>query len=151
MEFSDLVLPEGNQFVYRMWDKDGNCLYVGQHAGLHPAARLAQHARDKFWWGEVCRIDYALVSGDLDEAELEQIAELTPKYNAVNRGPQGRMRQDKQMRAIRIDNDLWDRLEVRAREKDANGISDRKRKLHAEARKAARELSDKLGLLDWDD
>jgi hypothetical protein len=78
----ELDLQE-RHFVYRLWAEDGECLYVGQHTGFHPATRIAQHAREKTWWHEVARADYVeVLEGDLYSAELRQICDLRPRYNS---------------------------------------------------------------------
>jgi hypothetical protein len=93
MEFIELELPDGNQFVYRLWEKDGGCLYVGQHDGFHPAARVADHVKNKTWWGDVYRIDYAVVEGDLDAAEDTQIWQLAPRHNKTPLAKRARERE----------------------------------------------------------
>jgi hypothetical protein len=69
-------------FIYRCWDAEDNCLYVGQHTGIHPAVRIQSH-RSKRWWPEVSRIDYVEVSEgeDLAEAEIAQIQQFNPRHN----------------------------------------------------------------------
>jgi len=87
MEFIDFEVPRltGGRFVYRLWAEDDSCLYVGQHQGFHPAARIATHAAEKPWWPEVARIDFALVEDedDLDEGERAEIKRLRPKHNGT--------------------------------------------------------------------
>jgi hypothetical protein len=120
MEFADLGWEPGTQFVYRLWDAGGECLYVGQHTGVHPAVRITTHEREKPWWPEVARIDYAVVDGDLNDAEVEQIHALLPKYNVAN-APFNKP--DKapvdpalalRPRMVRIPDDLWEALGARA-------------------------------------
>lgn len=68
--------------VYRFWDEDDNCLYVGQSTQLHPLLRIVSH-RQKPWWDEVVRADFIACSGRtlLDDFERYQILLLQPKYN----------------------------------------------------------------------
>lgn len=68
------------KFVYRLWADDDSCLYVGQHTGFHPACRIRSH-RSRVWWDEVCRADYVEVTGNLGQAEQEQILLHEPKHN----------------------------------------------------------------------
>jgi hypothetical protein len=75
-------------WVYRLWNADGDCLYVGQHAGFHPANRVKEH-RDQPWWNEATRADYVeVLEGDLDIAEKQQIHDLNALYNLRGKGPQ---------------------------------------------------------------
>jgi predicted HicB family RNase H-like nuclease len=68
-------------WVYRLWNADGDCLYVGQHKGFHPAARVKDH-RTQPWWNEVTRADYVeALEGELDIAEKQQIHDLNALYN----------------------------------------------------------------------
>ncbi len=68
-------------FVYRLWNADGACMYVGQHRGIHPAVRINQH-RSQPWFGEVDHADFVeILDGDLDIAEKQMIADLEPRYN----------------------------------------------------------------------
>jgi hypothetical protein len=102
IDVSDGLAHTYQQFIYRLWSGD-NCLYIGQHRGFHPLTRIGDHASEKDWWPDVNRIEYAVVGGDLDGIEQQQIAELLPKHNvtwnpgseaarasyASRRGPQG--------------------------------------------------------------
>lgn len=69
-------------YVYRLWDSDGGCLYIGKHLGLHPAIRVNSH-RSAPWWPEVARADYIEVpdADQLDLAEKQQTYDLAPRYN----------------------------------------------------------------------
>jgi len=68
-------------WVYRLWNEDSDCIYVGQHRGFHPAVRVKAH-RAQPWWNEVVRADYVeVLEGDLDIAEKQQIHDLNARYN----------------------------------------------------------------------
>lgn len=68
-------------WVYRLWNENGDCLYVGQHTGIHPATRIQSH-RNQPWWNEVAGADYVeVLEGDLDIAEKQQIHDLNARYN----------------------------------------------------------------------
>jgi hypothetical protein len=84
---AEVLSVEPKSWVYRLWDEDGTCLYVGQYVGFHPAVRVADHRSGKSWWSEVATIDYVEldVGEDLDAAERAQIKELRPKYNVQHR------------------------------------------------------------------
>jgi hypothetical protein len=73
-------LIEKKQFVYRLLDDRNNVLYVGQHTGIHPAARVDRH-QSKPWWPEVARWDYEEITGDLNAAEYELIQFWSGYYN----------------------------------------------------------------------
>ena len=71
--------------VYRLWDASGACLYVGQSKRVHPILRVMSHRR-RPWWSEVARADYLTVLPEhLDQAELDQIRLLNPRYNIVGK------------------------------------------------------------------
>lgn len=74
------VAPQA--FVYRLWDEYDNCLYVGQHYGVHPAVRVSDHKRSA-WWSEVASYDYVTVDDPerLNDAEWCMIHMLQPKHN----------------------------------------------------------------------
>ncbi|MDK8242565.1 GIY-YIG nuclease family protein [Corynebacterium coyleae] len=73
-----------NYWLYRMYDEDGELLYVGQSKDA--ISRWKQHARDKDWISEVSiftrepRFDQE----DLDLAEKAAILNEEPRYNVVH-------------------------------------------------------------------
>jgi excinuclease UvrABC nuclease subunit len=71
-------------FIYRFFDKDNVCLYVGKTIHLKP--RFLQHKQDKDWFNEVVKIEYAqLPKGRefmVDLYEIHYINILGGKYNA---------------------------------------------------------------------
>jgi predicted GIY-YIG superfamily endonuclease len=71
--------------VYRLFDADGDLLYVGI-AG-NPGRRFEQHRADKPWWGEVSRIDleHWPTRQEAAEAESQAIREESPRYNIALR------------------------------------------------------------------
>lgn len=72
-------------FVYRIWGKAGRCLYVGLTGQTAPrllGARMAEHAKDKWWWHQVCRIDALETELPyLHRLEAEEIRHHRPLYN----------------------------------------------------------------------
>lgn len=97
----DFALTRSN-WVYRMFDVHGVCLYVGKSAATdaHPDGqqlmqRLAQHLTDinpthrKPWRHEVSRVDAAAFD-TWAEAKAEEdlmIKRLRPKYNKAGKPP----------------------------------------------------------------
>jgi predicted DNA-binding transcriptional regulator AlpA len=68
-------------WVYRLWNENGDCLYVGQHTGIYPATRVQSH-RSQPWWNEVTGADYVeVLEGELDIADKQQIHDLNARYN----------------------------------------------------------------------
>lgn len=83
MKLSDPVSLDliPRSWVYRLWNENGDCLYVGQHTGVHPATRVQSH-RSQPWWNEVTGADYVeVLEGELDIAEKQQIHDLSARYN----------------------------------------------------------------------
>ena len=74
---------EKAQFVYRLVDDHENVLYIGQHRGIHPGARVSRH-KDKPWWPEVARWDFEKIRGDLNAAEKDLICFWGAYYNQEN-------------------------------------------------------------------
>lgn len=67
--------------VYRLFDAEGNLLYVGiTNRGHH---RLNQHAADKDWWQDVASatIEHHLNRQAAMAAETKAIREENPRYN----------------------------------------------------------------------
>jgi len=84
----DLALMRSN-WVYRMFDTYGGCLYVGKSLGTPLMQRLTQHlttinpTHRKAWRGEVAKVDAAAFDTE-EEASAEEslmIKRLSPKYN----------------------------------------------------------------------
>jgi hypothetical protein len=72
--------------IYRLWDVNGACLYVGQTT-VHPLVRILGH-RIQPWWADVARADYIPFPADrpyraefLDLFEQQQIWDLKPLHN----------------------------------------------------------------------
>lgn len=95
-----------SNWVYRMWNAHGECIYVGKSAATlkHPEGqqlmqRLAQHLTDinpthrKPWRGEVARVDAAAfdTEGEAAREEDREIKRLQPKYNKTGKLPAGSM------------------------------------------------------------
>ncbi|MFE2712260.1 GIY-YIG nuclease family protein [Streptomyces mirabilis] len=68
--------------VYRLWDADGNLLYIG--SAYDPDQRCKEH-RKKPWWPEVARRteEWCSNRGSAYKVELEAIAVERSKYNAM--------------------------------------------------------------------
>jgi hypothetical protein len=69
--------------VYRLYNADGDLLYVGLSNG--PLDRFRAHAGDKTWWTEVARIDLTHVADGEEAHDLEAtwIKDLDPRYNKL--------------------------------------------------------------------
>jgi len=75
------VSLKSNPGVYRLWNEDDSCLYVGQSTLCHPIIRIDQH-RQKKWWGEVEKADFIPCRRALlDDFERYQILLLKPRFN----------------------------------------------------------------------
>jgi excinuclease UvrABC nuclease subunit len=72
-----------SQYIYRFYNENNQCLYVGKTIHLKP--RFLQH-KQKEWWDQVYRIEYAeLPKGRefmVDLYEVYYINSSKPKYNA---------------------------------------------------------------------
>ena len=72
--------------VYRIWGRDGTLLYVGSTT-RPPGERVAEHAREKPWWGEVGRWDAQPVADRvLLRVEAAAIRSQRPRYNITHNG-----------------------------------------------------------------
>jgi len=69
------------QYIYKFYDKNNTCLYVGKTTHLLP--RFRQHKQDKNWWVEVNRIEVAECKMEfmIDLYEIYYINTLKPLYN----------------------------------------------------------------------
>jgi hypothetical protein len=74
----DAIIPA----VYRLWDANGVCLYVGQTTQIRPELRIISH-RSKPWWPEVARADYVIVRNPdaLTQVEYDQTVKHRPRYS----------------------------------------------------------------------
>jgi len=72
--------------VYRLYDADGNLLYVGTTNNLE--RRMASHRHDKQWWSDVADVETETVASATEAAEAErnQIHTLEPLHNAKHSG-----------------------------------------------------------------
>jgi hypothetical protein len=70
--------------VYRLYDANGQLLYVGQ--SRNPKARFITHAREVDWWEEVAHWAVEWWSDRYAARTQEQllIAELSPRYNIAH-------------------------------------------------------------------
>jgi excinuclease UvrABC nuclease subunit len=92
----DFALARSN-WVYRMWDVHGECLYVGKSCGTPLMQRLTQHlttinpTHRKPWAPDVSRVDAAAFDTPGEAAIEEQlmIKRLSPKYNKSGKLPRG--------------------------------------------------------------
>lgn len=92
----DFALARSN-WVYRMWDAHGECLYVGKSCGTPLMQRLTQHlttinpTHRKAWAPEVSRVDAAAFDTPAEAGAEEQlmIKRLSPKYNRSGKLPPG--------------------------------------------------------------
>jgi hypothetical protein len=73
-------------YVYRLWDADGRCLYVGRVGETVPrrvSTRLSAHRREQSWWPDVARIDVAVLP-DAEATwaeERAQVGQHDPVHN----------------------------------------------------------------------
>lgn len=92
----DFALMRSN-WVYRMFDAHGECLYVGKSLGTPLMQRLTQHlttinpTHRKAWRAEVTRVDAAAFDTEEEASaeELLMIKRLNPKYNKSGKVPRG--------------------------------------------------------------
>ena len=70
--------------LYRIFDKDGNLLYVG--ATTNPALRFDAHAKAQPWWPEAATItlQHCFDWDELYTEEIEAIRTESPKYNELH-------------------------------------------------------------------
>jgi excinuclease UvrABC nuclease subunit len=69
------------KYIYKFFNNNNECLYVGKTG--HLKSRFNQHKRDKIWWAEIERIEYAICEKEfmIDLYEIYYINTLDPKYN----------------------------------------------------------------------
>lgn len=73
--------PAERTALYRLYDADGQLLYVGITA--NPKKRWYAHGRDKHWWPEVTRktIEWFETRKSAERVEKIEIEEERPVYN----------------------------------------------------------------------
>lgn len=73
--------------LYRMFDSNGDLLYVG--ISCNPPVRIKQHSRDKDWFPEVRTITLESfhTRDELEQAEKRSIQTEHPKYNVMHSRP----------------------------------------------------------------
>ena len=73
-----------NNVLYRLYDQDGQLLYVGITSDV--VARMAGHRADKWWWDEVAdkRFDYYETRAELEAVERLSIIQEKPLYNIIH-------------------------------------------------------------------
>lgn len=72
--------------IYRLFDAEDRCLYVGQTAQRPPGLRVEQHRRGQPWGSEIARAEYAVIQTARytpEQVELAEIARSNPIYNKV--------------------------------------------------------------------
>jgi hypothetical protein len=77
--------PIGGQQLYRLFDADGDLLYVG--ISYSAIARYAQHKAEKPWIGDVCTITietHDVSRSEIEFVEAEVIRSEKPRYNVVH-------------------------------------------------------------------
>jgi hypothetical protein len=81
------VKPCDSQQLYRLFDADGELLYIGM--SYSAISRYAQHKATKPWIGDVCRIEietHDVSRAEIAHMEMEAIVAENPRYNVVRRG-----------------------------------------------------------------
>lgn len=84
--FDDVPGPrEGGGYVYKAWDSEGRCLYVGRTVG--PRNRMHVHAHDGSpWLLLTIRMTWTAVDDwEMARAEQSAIRLLNPRYNVLGR------------------------------------------------------------------
>lgn len=79
--------PDATSYVYRLYDRDGDLLYVGVTDNL--ANRLTGHERGPaLWWGAVHRVEWDLYKtrAEAEHAESYTIEEQVPQHNLRDNG-----------------------------------------------------------------
>ena len=119
--------------VYRLYSARDELLYVG--VARNPDVRWKHHAAHKAWWPEVGRRDVAWHPDRADalQAEAAAIRDESPRYNAVIPHADGSLRgcfvrtdlpavargqSNPELRVIRMDDDLWERLDEAVKRAD---------------------------------
>lgn len=76
--------------LYRFYDDRATLLYVGITNNL--PARLGEHARDKAWFYDVCRVDVTRYATRQEAADAERQAITTegPRHNVIHNGRAGK-------------------------------------------------------------
>lgn len=86
VSYSEAIPTGPGYYVYRLWAPDETCLYVGRvgdSGPRPPQPRLNNHRRQKAWWPDVARIEFAELPDHpaVVAEETRQIWELRPIYN----------------------------------------------------------------------
>jgi predicted GIY-YIG superfamily endonuclease len=73
-----------NNVLYRLYDKDGDLLYIGITSDV--VARMAGHRGDKSWWNEVAdkKFEYFKTRAELEAVERLAIIREKPLYNVIH-------------------------------------------------------------------
>ena len=87
-EASSLSAPLDLQQMYRLYNAEGDLLYLG--ISYSALARIAQHSKSQAWWAAVVRIEvesFTMVSRrTMETAEREAIIREQPLYNKHHAG-----------------------------------------------------------------
>lgn len=119
--------------VYRLYDAGDMLLYVG--VARRPDVRCKHHSTHKRWWPEVSRrvLEWHESRDSALRAEAAAIRGELPRYNAVIPHADGSLRGcavragvpliargqgAPEFRRIRMDDDLWTRLDMAAKQAD---------------------------------
>jgi len=87
LETGELPVPmRGEAFVYRMYDENGDVLYVGVADDV--SARVGKHHQERLWFPRVRRIVWERhpSRADAEHAERYFIAQLVPEHNIRDNG-----------------------------------------------------------------
>jgi excinuclease UvrABC nuclease subunit len=82
VEFENVELPlQAGFYVYRFWDIQGRCLYVGRTRSI--AKRIGQHVSSKWWWPQVHSMDVVecVDRKQMKAMEATQVCLHLPSYN----------------------------------------------------------------------
>lgn len=80
-----LVRPEVKGTLYRMFNADGDLLYLG--ISSRGPQRFGEHRQTQDWWTEVetIRVEHFATIGEAERAERAAIPIEEPRYNVVHR------------------------------------------------------------------
>jgi len=69
-------------YVYRLYDVDGNLLYIGITRNIQQ--RFYAHSKDKMWWSDVCKAYIRKYSNRFEASRIEKqaIIKYNPLYNS---------------------------------------------------------------------
>jgi predicted GIY-YIG superfamily endonuclease len=97
---AEIEIADAPTALYRLYSAAGDLLYVG--ITDHLKLRLAAHAKDKPWWGQVARktVTWHPSKDEAAAAEAQAIHEERPAHNAMEPAPDGNSRHGRNRHAL---------------------------------------------------